>query len=75
LSDHEYEEYDNVYETKNLFLKNDCPILWIRVDPELETIRRVKVIQSKKNWLFQLIKEKDYIGQIDACKELKKYND
>ena len=26
MSDHEYEEYDNVYETKNLFLKNDCPI-------------------------------------------------
>ena len=44
MSDHEYEEYDNIYETKNLFLKNDCPILWIRVDPELETIRRVKVI-------------------------------
>lgn len=44
MSDHEYEEYDNVYETKNLFLKKDSPILWIRLDPELETIRRVKII-------------------------------
>ena len=75
LSEHEYEEFDNDHETKNLFRNNECPILWLRVDTELEMLRRVKVNQPKVNWLFQLLREKDYLGQIEACKELGKYSD
>lgn len=76
MTDDEYEEYPE-RGTRSLFeLKNiDCPILWIRVDPEIETIRRVKINQAKNNWLFQLLQERDYIGQIEACKELRNYND
>ena len=75
LSEHEYEEFDNDHETKNLFRNNDCPILWLRVDTEQEMLRRVKIKQPKVNWLFQLLREKDYLGQIEACKELGQYSD
>jgi len=76
MTDDEFEEYPErgtrvLFEVKTI----DCPILWLRVDPDIETIRRVKVLQSRKNWLFQLLQERDYIGQIEACKELKNYND
>jgi hypothetical protein len=42
---------------RNLFdIKNfESPILWIRVDPDFELIREVKVNQTKENWLFQLL--------------------
>lgn len=29
------------------------PVLWIRVDPDMEFIRKVRVVQDKKvHWLF-----------------------
>ena len=29
------------------------PVLWIRVDPDMEFIRKVKILQEKRNnWLF-----------------------
>jgi hypothetical protein len=42
------------YGTKNLFeVKNlESPVLWIRVDPDMEYIRKVKVVQEQNNWLF-----------------------
>jgi hypothetical protein len=53
MMDYEYEEYPergtrSLFEVKNI----DCPILWIRIDPEVEYIRKVKVHQGKDNWLF-----------------------
>ena len=52
LNDFELEDYP--YGTKNLFeVKNlESPILWIRVDPDMEYIRKVKVVQEENNWLF-----------------------
>ena len=51
-----FELEDFPQETKNIFhgkeLDNN-PVLWIRVDPEMEYIRKVKVVQKKRNnWLF-----------------------
>lgn len=45
------------YGTKGLFeVKNlDSPVLWIRVDPDMEFIRKVSVEQGENNWLFQLL--------------------
>lgn len=60
-----------MFEVKNI----DSPILWIRVDPDMEYIRKVKVNQSKENWLFQLLQEKDYMAKIEACKALSSYNE
>jgi len=76
MTDYEYEEFPE-RGTKSLFeVKNiDCPILWIRVDPDFEYIRKVKVNQTKENWLFQLLQERDHIAQIEACKALRKYHE
>lgn len=68
----EFELEDFPQETKNIFTTRELennPVLWIRVDPDMEYIRRVKVIQDKKiHWLFQLLRENDIIGQIEAVK-------
>lgn len=41
----------------------------------MEYIRQVKVVQDKKvHWLFQLLRENDIVGQIEAVKQLHKYN-
>ena len=51
----EFELEDFPHETKNIFRKelDNNPVLWIRVDPDMEFIRKVKVVQKKRNnWLF-----------------------
>jgi hypothetical protein len=52
LNDYELEDYP--LETKNIFeVKNlESSVLWIRVDPDMEFIRKVKVQQEHNNWLF-----------------------
>jgi len=37
-----------IFDVKNL----DSSVLWIRVDPDMEYIRKVKVVQDTSNWLF-----------------------
>lgn len=46
----------------------------MRIDPELEFIRKVNIEQEEDNWHYQLLKEKDIIGQYEAIHALKKYN-
>lgn len=50
----EYELEDYPLETKTIFdVKNlESSVLWIRVDPDMEYIRKVKVKQDTNNWLF-----------------------
>lgn len=50
----EFELEDYPLETKNIFNNLDSnPVLWIRVDPDMEFIRKVKILQEKRNnWLF-----------------------
>ena len=52
LNDLELEDYP--LETKNIFeVKNlESSVLWIRVDPDMEYIRKVQVKQEHNNWLF-----------------------
>ena len=75
----EFELEDFPQDTKNIFQNRELdnnPVLWIRVDPDMEYIRKVTVVQEKRNnWLFQLLREKDIIGQIEAVKALKNYNE
>lgn len=60
----EYELEDYHITVKNLFDVKilESSVLWIRVDPDMEYIRKVKVKQDSNNWLFQLLLEKDIIG-------------
>jgi hypothetical protein len=63
------------YKNEIFKLKNiECSLLWIRVDPELELIRNIRVEQDEDNWHYQLLKEKDIIGQYEAIHALKRYN-
>lgn len=74
----EFELEDFPKETKNIFRKelDNNPVLWIRVDPDMQFIRKVKVVQKKRNnWLFQLLREQDIVGQIEAVRQLHKYNE
>ena len=52
----EFELEDFPQDTKNIFQNRELdnnPVLWIRVDPDMEYIRKVTVIQEKRNnWLF-----------------------
>lgn len=52
----EFELEDFPLETKNIFLGRELdnnPVLWIRVDPDMEFIRKVNIVQDKRNnWLF-----------------------
>ena len=78
LNCYEAEDYDekvtkNLFEVKNI--EKDCPILWISVDPEFEYLRKVKISQSKNNWLYQLLLAKDNISKIEACKALANFNE
>ena len=52
---------------RKLYETLESPVLWIRVDPDFEILRRVKVVQSRAMWYQQLEEEReDPIGQIDA---------
>lgn len=63
------------YKNEIFKLKNiECSLLWIRIDPELELIRNIVVEQDEDNWHYQLLKEKDIIGQYEAVHALKKFN-
>jgi len=70
----EFELVDYPHGTKKVFDVKENPVLWVRVDPDMEFIRKVKVVQSEQNWLLQLLQERDILGQIEAVRALKKFN-
>lgn len=56
---------------RKLYETLESPVLWIRVDPDFEILRRVTVVQSRAMWYQQLEEERDDpIGQIDAMLRL-----
>ncbi|XP_077993072.1 transcription initiation factor TFIID subunit 2-like [Glandiceps talaboti] len=48
----------------------DSPVLWIRIDPELTTIRHVTFEQPDYQWQYQLRFERDIIAQCEAISAL-----
>jgi len=79
----EFELEDYPQETKSIFSNglNNSPVLWIRVDPDMEFIRKVEIVQKdpktsyRNNWLFQLLREQDILGQIEAVRRLPEYKE
>lgn len=61
---------NEIFNLRNL----ECPLLWVRMDPELDWIRKVTIEQPENNWHYQLIKEKDIVGQYEAIQALKNFN-
>jgi hypothetical protein len=47
--------------------EKECPVLWVRVDPDCEMLRKVEVSYKDLLWMDQLKKEKDdVIAQYEA---------
>ena len=51
----------------------ECPILWIRIDPDLKVIRELQFEQADYNWQWELRYERDILSQFEALEALKKY--
>ncbi|XP_020578033.1 transcription initiation factor TFIID subunit 2 isoform X2 [Phalaenopsis equestris] len=49
----------------------DSPLLWIRVDPEMEFLADVDFLQPVHMWINQLEKDKDVVAQAQAIEALK----
>lgn len=50
----------------------DAPLLWIRVDPEMEYLAEIHFHQPVQMWINQLEKDKDVISQSQAIAVLEK---
>uniref|UniRef100_A0A0E0B2U2 Transcription initiation factor TFIID subunit 2 n=1 Tax=Oryza glumipatula TaxID=40148 RepID=A0A0E0B2U2_9ORYZ len=50
----------------------DAPLLWIRVDPEMEYLTEIHFHQPVQMWINQLEKDKDVISQSQAISVLEK---
>lgn len=49
---------------------HDSPVLWIRIDPDMQILRQVVFEQPDYNWQYQLKYERDVTAQLDALKVL-----
>lgn len=63
-------KFNSLFERRKL----ENSVLWIRVDPDHELIRKVKIAHSQKHWIYQLLKDKELPGQYEAIHALKKLN-
>ena len=57
----------------DLFSSSDSPVLWIRVDPDMQLIRTVDIQQPDWQWQYQLKHERDVTAQAEAALALEKY--
>lgn len=52
---------------------NDSPVLWIRIDPDMQVLRQIVFEQPDYNWQYQLKYERDVTAQLDSLTELMNY--
>ena len=55
------------------FCSAECPILWIRIDPDLKIIRELQFEQADYNWQWELRYERDVLSQLEALEALKRF--
>ena len=53
------------------FFSSDSPVLWIRLDADMQLIRRVDIEQPDFQWQYQLRFERDVTAQIEAINSLR----
>ncbi|XP_038976477.1 transcription initiation factor TFIID subunit 2 [Phoenix dactylifera] len=65
---------DNVdaVSTQDMRTGMDSPLLWIRVDPEMEYLAEIHFHQPVQMWINQLEKDKDVVAQSQAISMLQK---
>ncbi|KAG9510630.1 Transcription initiation factor TFIID subunit 2, partial [Fragariocoptes setiger] len=51
----------------------DSPVLWIRIDPDMQLLRQVVFEQPDYQWQYQLRYERDVTAQTDAIRTLERY--
>ena len=51
----------------DLSAMEDSPVLWIRVDPDMQLIRTVDIAQPDFQWQYQLRHERDVTAQTEAA--------
>ena len=52
---------------------SDSPVLWIRIDPDMQLIRSVEILQPDFQWQYQLRHERDLTAQSEAVVALEKF--
>lgn len=57
-----------------LELSADSPVLWLRIDPDLDLLRFVDLEQPDYMWQYMLRHERCIIAQECVSNFLKKYN-
>lgn len=64
---------NNVEVDMDLSAMEDSPVLWIRVDPDMQLIRTVDIAQPDFQWQYQLRHERDVTAQTEAALALEKF--
>lgn len=52
---------------------HDSPVLWIRIDPDMQILRQVVFEQPDYQWQYQLKYERDVTAQLDSIQVLTNY--
>ncbi|CAM6031463.1 unnamed protein product, partial [Sphagnum compactum] len=52
----------------------DSPVLWIRIDPEMQLLRQVVFEQPDYQWQYQLRFERDVMAQMDVIQCIDKFS-
>lgn len=52
---------------------HDSPVLWIRIDPDMQILRQVVFEQPDYQWQYQLKYERDVTAQLDSLQVLTNY--
>ena len=64
---------NNVEVDMDLSAMEDSPVLWIRVDPDMQLIRSIEIAQPDFQWQYQLRHERDVTAQTEAALALEKF--
>lgn len=51
----------------------ESPVLWVRIDPDMNLLRIVKLEQADFMWRYMLVHERCVVAQLDAVQALEKF--
>ena len=57
----------------DLSAMDDSPVLWIRVDPDMQLVRSLDILQPDFQWQYQLRHERDITAQLEAVAALERF--
>ena len=49
-----------------IFFSADSPVLWLRIDPDMQVLRKVQWEQPDYMWQYQLRHERDVVAQSEV---------